>query len=142
MKSQRALWTKLLSHALQALQVGCNPAIAGRRTLPWKVPAEPSRGWFAVLEIETSSRSTGSLPAPLVTGLQIKNYGTVLRLKTTALQKCGAVPRRACIADSQIGVSLNSRLESNEDEEKITEREYPTPWWPCWRAGSRRSRGP
>jgi len=36
---------------------------------------------------------------------------------TTTAQKCEAVPRRARIDGSQTFVSLNSRLDSNEDEE-------------------------
>ena len=48
--------------------------------------------------------------------------GTVLNLRTTALQKCGAVPRRARISGLStlcITVSLNSRLESNKGEEEV-----------------------
>ena len=36
-----------------------------------------------------------------------------LNLRTTTLQKCAAVPRRARIQGSQTFVSHNSRLESN-----------------------------
>ena len=39
----------------------------------------------------------------------------VLDLRTTTLQKCDAVPRRADISGSQICMSLNSRLESDEE---------------------------
>ena len=38
--------------------------------------------------------------------------------RSTAQQKCGAAPRRARIQGSQIVVSLNSRLESNQEEEE------------------------
>ena len=37
-------------------------------------------------------------------------------LRTTAQQKCGAVPRRARIEGSKIVVSLNAKLESNREE--------------------------
>ena len=43
-------------------------------------------------------------------------------LKTTAQQKCGAVPRRARIESSWIVVSLNSRLESHKEEEEAAPR--------------------
>ena len=42
---------------------------------------------------------------------------------TTTSQKCEAVPRRARIDGSQTFVSLNSRLDSNEEEE---EEVHPT----------------
>jgi len=42
----------------------------------------------------------------------------VLNLRTTAQQKCGAIPRRARIYGSQLVVSLNSMLESSEKEEE------------------------
>ena len=37
--------------------------------------------------------------------------------RTTTWQKCDAVPRRARIYGSYDGVSLNSRLQSNKEEE-------------------------
>ena len=43
---------------------------------------------------------------------------TVLNLRTTTWQKYGAVPRRARIEGSWIVASLNSRLESNKEEEE------------------------
>ena len=42
---------------------------------------------------------------------------TVLNLRTTTSQRCAAVPRRAHIQGSWICVLLNSRLESNKEEE-------------------------
>ena len=50
--------------------------------------------------------------------LRVVRFGTVLDLRTTTWQKCGAVPRRARIEGSQTCVSLNPRLESNEEEKK------------------------
>ena len=44
--------------------------------------------------------------------------GIILNLRTSAQQKCGAVPRRARVDGPQIVVSLNSRLESDEEEEE------------------------
>ena len=49
-----------------------------------------------------------------------------VNLITTALQKRGAVPRKARIQGSQIFVSLNSRLESNE---KIKQKKRFGTWW-------------
>ena len=43
--------------------------------------------------------------------------GTVLNLRKSFLQKCEAVPRRARVEGSSTCVSLNSRLESNEEKE-------------------------
>ena len=45
--------------------------------------------------------------------------GTVLNFITTTLQKCEAVPSGARIESSLTVVSLNSRLESNEEEEEF-----------------------
>jgi len=39
-------------------------------------------------------------------------------LRATTSQKCAAVPRRARIEGSKTCVSLNSRLESNKEEEE------------------------
>ena len=41
---------------------------------------------------------------------------SVLNSRTAASQKCGAVPRRARMQGLQIVVSLNSRLESRQEE--------------------------
>ena len=46
--------------------------------------------------------------------------GTIINLRTTAEQKCRAVPSRARIEGSWILVSLKSRLESNNEEEEDT----------------------
>ena len=42
--------------------------------------------------------------------------GTVPNERTTAWQKCGAVARRPRIESCQIVVSLNSRLENDQEE--------------------------
>ena len=44
--------------------------------------------------------------------------GTALNFRTTTLQKCAAVLRGARIEGSQTFVSLNSRLESDEEGKK------------------------
>ena len=44
--------------------------------------------------------------------------GTVLNLRTPTSQKCAAIPRRAHIQGSYTFVSLTSRLESDNEEEK------------------------
>ena len=41
-------------------------------------------------------------------------------LRTTTLQKCGVVPRRARIQGSWIVEWLNSRLESTNEEEEVS----------------------
>ena len=48
---------------------------------------------------------------------------------TTSSLKCAAVPRRARIEGSWTFVSLNSRLESNEEEEG-SHTGYPEPTYP------------
>ena len=50
-------------------------------------------------------------------GFRAVPIGTALNLRTTALHKCAVVPRRARIQGAQTCVSLNSRLESNKEEE-------------------------
>jgi hypothetical protein len=45
---------------------------------------------------------------------------TVLYLRTTNSQKCGATPRRARLSGLYIVVSLNARLESYEEEDPET----------------------
>ena len=42
----------------------------------------------------------------------------IIGVRTTALQKCEEVPSRARIHGSQTCVSLNSRLESNKEDEE------------------------
>ena len=59
-------------------------------------------------------------------GLQPRRPGSHLLIRglgfrvknTTTLQKCAVVPRRARVQGSQTFVSLNSRLENNEEEER------------------------
>ena len=51
--------------------------------------------------------------------LGVVSFGTDLDLRTTTSQNCEAVPRRARIQGSWTFVSLNYRLESNREEEKI-----------------------
>ena len=46
-----------------------------------------------------------------------------LNLRTTTSQTCAAVPRRTRIQGSQTFVSLNSRLESDIEEEDEEEEE-------------------
>ena len=50
--------------------------------------------------------------------LRVVPFGTVLGFRTTPSQKFKAVPRMARISGSCTFVSLNSRLESNTEEEK------------------------
>ena len=45
-------------------------------------------------------------------------FGTVINLRTTSSQNYEAVARKARILGSQTFVSLNSRLESNEEGER------------------------
>ena len=74
------------------------------------------------VQLLTTHRSplTGSkLPEMLTPSWSSTDRG-VLNLRLTTSQKCGAVPRRARIFDPWTFESLNSRLESNEEEEALT----------------------
>ena len=58
------------------------------------------------------------MPYSLDSGrVRIVHFGTDPDSRTTFSQKCEAVPRRARIQSLKTFVSLNSRLESNKEEE-------------------------
>ena len=60
---------------------------------------------------------------PLLSDKKGPSFGTGLDFITNASHKCEAAPRRARFSGSETFVSLNSRLESNQEEEG--EKESP-----------------
>jgi len=69
--------------------------------------------------------SRANLPDPSLKGVWLETSCQLRAFRagvTCAIsQKCAAVPRRARIQGSQTFVSLNSRLESNKEEEEEEE---------------------
>ena len=100
------------------------PAGLGVGSFGFMVHGLPVRVWGLGLRVYGSDQdaketSWGRKAQRVPTALERMFHG--LNLRTTTSQKCAAVPRRARIQGSKTFVSLNSRLESNTEEDEKKE---------------------